>query len=136
MVSLVAHQRSKSDAEKLIALVESPNVKEKLPLLFSLIDGRKQQISIDVGKFSPPQITVECGDVVIWVNENAKSHTITSGNGPNDLKLGKSFDSGKDKSKKLKGMGKIFLHTFMDPGKYDYFCQLHQEETGRIIVRK
>jgi plastocyanin len=50
--------------------------------------------------------------------------------------VGKYFDSDKHKNKKLVGKKKIFFHTLRDPGKYDYFCRVHQEETGSIIVHK
>jgi plastocyanin len=104
--------------------------------LFSLIGKRKQQLSIDDSGFSPTKIKLEAGDAVIWTNNGRKPHTVTSGRGLRDPNMGKLFDSDAGKKGKLAIKGNVFLNTFEHDGKYNYFCRLHQTESGIIIVRK
>lgn len=86
-----------------------------------------------VGKaFEPAERTVAVGDTVTW--------TVTQGiNEPHSVKSGKSadadagslFDSGIDN---LKDNGQTFQFAFTTPGTVDYFCVVHPEMVGKIIV--
>jgi plastocyanin len=54
-------------------------------------------------------------------------HTVTSGSGT-DENAGTSFDSG------MMGTGEIFEHTFNTAGEYPYFCIVHPDMIGKVIV--
>ena len=77
--------------------------------------------------FQPNPINVKAGGTVIWTNKDTVTHTITSGSGFNDPKIGKEFDSGE--------LGSTFAHRFFKPGVYPYFCQIHPTMIGDVIVK-
>jgi plastocyanin len=81
------------------------------------------QITIDNFRFSPRELTVTAGTKVTWVNNDDVPHTATSTAKP------RSFDS-----RTLDTDGK-FSHVFTTPGTYNYFCAVHPQMTGRIIVK-
>src|SRR5919205_2491447 len=43
--------------------------------------------------FDPNPANVKAGDTVTWTNNDAQAHTVVSGTGPSDPKMGKEFDS-------------------------------------------
>lgn len=78
--------------------------------------------------FIPRVVVVEVGGTVVWINEDAAAHTITSGvladGGPDGV-----FDSG------LFAPGTKFSHTFDNIGEYPYFCMVHPWQFGLVIVQ-
>lgn len=76
--------------------------------------------------FSPSTTTIQVGDTVTWVNQDAMEHTSTSGvNGvPNGI-----WNSD------FLGFEQSFSHTFNEPGSFPYFCIPHDFMTGRVIVQ-
>ncbi len=71
--------------------------------------------------FSPATLTVPTGSTVTWVNQDDTAHTVTS--------VDKVFGSqGLD-------TGDTFTFKFSKPGTYAYFCTIHPEMTGKIIVK-
>ncbi len=70
--------------------------------------------------FSPPSFTVKVGSTVTWINRDATTHTVTSTTGV--------FDSG------YRGSGDTFKFTFTQPGTYQYYCTLHTNMKGTIVV--
>lgn len=75
--------------------------------------------------FDPQEITVPVGTTVVWRNEDAFAHTVTSGTRGDPTGL---FDSGN-----VAGGGS-FEFTFEEPGTYEYFCRIHPGMDGTIIV--
>ncbi|MBI1657615.1 MAG: protease inhibitor Kazal-type [Thaumarchaeota archaeon] len=76
--------------------------------------------------FMPSMLEISVGDTVMWLNQDAAAHTITSGSpatGPDGV-----FDSS------LVMSGATFEHTFEEPGTYDYFCLVHPWMLGTIQV--
>jgi plastocyanin len=72
--------------------------------------------------FTPPTLTVAAGERVTFVNDDQEPHTATA--------VDKSFDSeGLD-------FHKTWSHVFSKPGTYAYFCQLHPQMKGTIVVRE
>ncbi len=67
-----------------------------------------------------------CGDDLVWINEDATTHTVTGGKpeAPSGL-----FDSGPLEQ------GRSFSWTFRQAGEYPYFCQRHTHMQGIIRVR-
>jgi plastocyanin len=79
--------------------------------------------------YSPNPINVTEGDTVTWVNVDFDPHTITSGTFGGD-DAGDEFDSG------YMGPQASFSHTFEDTGEFEYFCALHPNMVGTVIVSK
>ena len=77
--------------------------------------------------YQPNTTQVKVGDTVSWTNDDDTLHTVTSGSGT-DENAGASFDSG------MMGTGKIFEHTFTTSGEYPYFCIVHPDMIGKVIV--
>ena len=77
--------------------------------------------------YQPSTTQVKVGDTVSWTNDDDTLHTVTSGSGT-DENAGASFDSG------MMGTGKIFEHTFTTAGEYPYFCIVHPDMIGKVIV--
>jgi plastocyanin len=71
--------------------------------------------------FTPSSLTVQNGTKVIWMNNDGVSHTIVE---DNDL-----FSSGTLTD------GQNFTFTFTTPGTYHYFCSIHPNMRGKIIVQ-
>ena len=75
--------------------------------------------------YQPNPIEVSIDDTITWTNDDIAQHTVTSGeSGEPDGK----FDSG------LMSTGATFEHTFTEAGEYPYFCTLHPNMVGTVIV--
>ncbi len=76
--------------------------------------------------FDPASLSVKVGTTVTWTNQDAASHTVTSG----DPSAGPSgtFDSSLIKP------GDTFKHAFTTAGTTSYFCTVHPWMTGKVIV--
>ncbi len=70
--------------------------------------------------YSPQSITVAAGTSLTFANAGAAPHTVTATAG--------GFDSG------LLLAGDTYRRSFPTPGTYDYFCTVHPEMTGRVVV--
>jgi aldose sugar dehydrogenase len=79
--------------------------------------------------FQPNPLTIKVGDNVTWINNDTVMHTVTSGSGPNDPNEGKQFNSG------LLAEGQAVIHTFKRVGEFNYFCLVHPNMIGKIIVK-
>jgi plastocyanin len=94
--------------------------------------AKNGDVSIAGLAFQPTTITVAAGDTVTWTVTQAigQQHSVTSGK-PSDSDTGKVFNSGIG----LANNGETFKFTFVAPGTYDYFCQVHPTQmTGQVIV--
>jgi plastocyanin len=81
------------------------------------------QITIDNFTFNPSTLTVSAGAKVTWVNRDDVPHTATGTAKP------RLFDSG------ALDTDDQFTHVFPAPGTYEYFCAVHPQMTGRVIVK-
>ena len=70
--------------------------------------------------FSPPSFTVKVGSTVTWINRDPTTHTVTSTTGV--------FDS------KNLASGATFKWTPAQPGTYEYYCVIHPNMKGTIVV--
>jgi plastocyanin len=70
--------------------------------------------------FDASSITVEVGSTVTWTNAGDATHTVTADDG--------AFDSGDVAS------GETYSFTFDEPGTYTYFCSIHPDMVGEVIV--
>jgi plastocyanin len=78
-------------------------------------------IGIDNFIFTPKNLTVKAGTTITWTNRDDIPHGIASAN--NAFKRSKALDT--DDS---------FSFSFTTPGTYQYFCYLHPQMTGTIVV--
>jgi plastocyanin len=78
----------------------------------------------DDAVFRPGTITVRSGTTITWVNNDLSVHTATYG----EQRDPDSFDS------QLMSPGEEYSFTFEGAGTYGYFCQLHPNMTGSVIV--
>ncbi len=75
--------------------------------------------------YTPASITVTVGQTVTWTNTDTtpgNGHTVTSsGHGP--LKSSSMSQGG------------TFSYTFSAAGTYAYYCAIHPDMTGTVVVR-
>ncbi len=76
--------------------------------------------SLTTGGFNPGNFTVKAGTTVTWFNADAATHTVTSTTGV--------FDSGTFPS------GHSYSYKFNTPGTFPYYCVIHPNMKGTIIV--
>jgi len=82
-------------------------------------------VTIQTFQFQPGDLAVQAGTRVTWTNQDAITHTVTSGTP--ETRDGR-FNS------PLAGQGTTFAYTFTQPGTYPYFCDRHQSMRGQIRV--
>jgi predicted secreted protein with PEFG-CTERM motif len=84
--------------------------------------------------YSPNPVNANVGDTVIWTNNDVpNTHTATSGTpsaGP-DGKFGGTADA---PFSATIGPGKTFSHTFTEAGEFPYYCALHPNMVGTVMV--
>ncbi len=78
-------------------------------------------VTIDNFTFNSKELTVPVGTTVKWVNKDDIPHTVVDKN--------RSF-----RSKPLDTSG-TFSFTFNSAGTFDYFCSLHPQMVGKVIVQ-
>ncbi len=80
--------------------------------------------------FSPNSVRTKVGSTVTWTNHDSTLHTVTSGLA---AKPDGTFDSS-DGGKAYLAPGQTFSHTFDAAGDYPYYCILHPNMAGTIVV--
>jgi plastocyanin len=75
-------------------------------------------------KYVPAAATAKVGDTVLWTNSDAVAHTVTKTGGP-----GPAFDSGTIPA------GGTYTQTMKAPGRIDYVCTIHPNQTGTLTVK-
>jgi plastocyanin len=78
-------------------------------------------VTIDHFTFTPPELTVAVGTTVKWVNHDDIPHLVVN----------------KDKAFRSKALDTddSFSYTFASAGTFDYFCALHPQMVGKVIVK-
>ncbi len=74
-------------------------------------------------QYVPKAVKVKAGGTVRWTNSDSVTHTVTKEGGP-----GPRFDSGNME------VGATFEQKFDRPGKVDYVCTIHPNQTGTVTV--
>ena len=82
---------------------------------------RRVPCRLAIFTFSPKELKVKAGTTVTWTNHDDIPHGIASSN--NAFKKSKALDT--DDS---------YSFTFTAPGTYQYFCYIHRQMVGSIIV--
>jgi plastocyanin len=88
----------------------------------SIVQGSS---TLTTDAFSPNPIQVNVGDTVTWTNDDVQPHTVSSGENVTPSGL---FESG------IMSPGATFQHTFTEAGEFPYFCLLHPNQVGTVIV--
>lgn len=83
------------------------------------------EVSIFIYEFMPMEITVSAGTTVTWINHDESDHRVTA--------IDESFASDVLPSS-LVEPDSSFSVTFDEPGTYEYFCSIHLNMTGVIVV--
>jgi plastocyanin len=86
------------------------------------IPDRSSHVEILNYQFAPRDLRVKVGSTIVWANFDSVPHDIKA--------TDKSFESGN-----LPIQGRYFL-TVTKPGSTEYFCAIHLEMRGRIIVEQ
>jgi plastocyanin len=77
--------------------------------------------------YVPNPAEVKVGESVTWTNDDSQIHTATSGTvGAEDS--GSVFDSG------ILSPKATFDFTFDTAGEYDFYCTLHPQMFGKVVV--
>jgi plastocyanin len=71
--------------------------------------------------FDPNPAEIEPGTTVTWTNNDTVDHTVTADD--------ESRDSGRLRP------GQTFSRTFGEEGEFDYFCEIHPQMMGTVVVR-
>lgn len=83
--------------------------------------------------FAPNPLNINVGDTVTWTNKDSQPHTVTSGTGNSDPNKGQEFDSSPNLQPILTP-GMTFSWTFEEAGEFQYFCVLHENMKGTVVV--
>jgi len=83
-------------------------------------EPRTHTVVIEGMQFSPPALTVQRGDRVVWQNKDLVPHTATAAGG---------FDSGTIEA------GKAWTYVAGKPGTLAYLCTLHPTMKATLIVQ-
>ncbi|MGH9899997.1 MAG: cupredoxin domain-containing protein [Pyrinomonadaceae bacterium] len=81
----------------------------------------ENQVVIEDFTFKPAKLTVAPGTSVTWINKDSAPHTATS--------TEKRFNSG------ALDTGDKYTFVFTDKGDYSYFCALHPQMKGHVIIK-
>ncbi|HTN72258.1 MAG TPA: cupredoxin family copper-binding protein [Methylomirabilota bacterium] len=79
------------------------------------------EVIIDNFEFTPASLTVSVGTTVTWTNREDEAHTVNS---TTDAFKSPPMDTN-DK----------FSFEFKAPGTYPYYCKLHPQMKGQIVVQ-
>jgi plastocyanin len=80
------------------------------------------RISIAGFAFTPDTVEVGAGTTIVWTNEDGAAHSVED--------AGDLFEE----SDELQA-GDAFRFTYDEPGRYPYFCGIHQYMRGEVVVR-
>ncbi len=89
-------------------------------LPFSASAAEDTKIVIDNFVFSPANVTVKAGTKISFVNHDDLPHNVID-------------EKGAFRSKAL-DTDETFVFTFDKPGEFVYFCGLHPQMKGKIVV--
>jgi len=80
--------------------------------------------------YNPNLIESKVGDILSWRNDDSSPHTVTSSSSSasSDNNSITTFDSG------VLMRGETFSFTFDMEGEYSYFCTLHPNMVGTVMV--
>lgn len=81
--------------------------------------GEVVEIKISDLAFTPSSVTVHKGDRVKWLNDDFIDHTVTGNTGGVDEAV---------------AAGKTIEIAMTKPGSFSYYCRVHPNMTGTVLV--
>jgi len=78
--------------------------------------------------FQPNPANIQVGDIVRWTNNDNTIHTVIESNPSTGGDVEGGFAS------EILGPSVTFEHTFNQTGTFEYYCNLHPQMVGTIIV--
>ena len=105
-----------------VALLSSTHGKDSETRASAPVKAIKTEVAIDNFSFSPSTLTLPARATVTWTNPDNVPHVVASAHN----QFQKSVVWKSDQS---------FSHTFVTTGTYSYFCSIHPQMTGNIIVK-
>ena len=78
--------------------------------------------------FQPNPANIKVGDIVRWTNNDNTIHTVIERNPSTGEDVEGGFASD------ILGPGVTFEHTFNQTGTFEYYCNLHPQMVGTIVV--
>lgn len=85
-------------------------------------DGETVEVAIEDNAFNPATVNISTGDTVRWTNLDTASHTVEG--------TGTNFGS------EVLNQGDSYEFLFTDAGTYDYYCSIHPEMKGTVVVEE
>ena len=82
----------------------------------------KAEVIVDHHDFAPKDLRVKAGTTVTWLNKDATPHNVVSTDTP------RAFRS------RIMNTNEKFEFTFAAAGSFPYYCALHPQMVGRVIV--
>jgi len=83
--------------------------------------------------FMPQEVKIRLGDKVSWVNESGEEHFLTSA-GPSSKQV--VIGTENLEIHQLIPAGASYAHSFKEPETYFYFCAIHNQMWGAVVVEK
>jgi plastocyanin len=80
-----------------------------------------------------PWMAVKAGDKVVWINRDGEEHFLTS-TGPASRQ--QVLGTENLEIHKLLRPSESYSYTFQQPDTYHYFCAIHLQMWGTVIVEK
>jgi len=105
----------------IVAMLLGPIVGAMLALGSAAAQDATNVITIDNFTFSPKELTVAVGTTVKWVNHDDIPHLVVEKKTTFRSKALDTDDS--------------YSYTFTSAGTFDYFCGLHPQMVGQVIVK-
>lgn len=106
--------------------------------LFTMVEGQggsTVSVSIVSGAstltdtaFQPNPVNIKVGDTVTWTNDDNTIHTVIEGNPSTGEDVEGGFASD------ILGPGVTFEYTFNQTGTFEYYCNLHPNMVGTVVV--
>lgn len=87
------------------------------------MDQEEHKVIIKNYTFNPTDVTIKKGSKVTWTNEDPVAHTVDS-----------EVEEEKFESKPF-NQGETFSHTFNKVGNFNYYCSIHPQMRGKVIVQ-
>lgn len=108
--------------------------------------GSSQNEALQALQFYPGTITIDAGDSITWQFPAGEPHTVTflgpksAPPPPNDPSVpapagGSTYDGSTYTSSGFLLLGKSYTLTFPKAGTYTYYCLIHGEMVGKVVVQ-
>jgi amicyanin len=82
-----------------------------------------QQVHMSGYAYGPATLTIKVGDTVTWTNHDQAPHDAVTTAGPAQFRS------------PMLATGQTWSLTFSTPGTYSYYCSIHPDMRGQIVVQ-